>query len=154
MLLSKATYSAFRLYIFCQYACSLGIEPITFALLMQCSNHWATGTKEFLLVKLLYISYFLCYHKYTKIQNNYKITSMKKYSWWTSCCSCWSGQSFSLLLHHIWCFPLPCTREKNISLRSPAIISYDVLTCSIHGIQQRHLINDKWLNGWFKLYWY
>ncbi len=29
-LLSKATYSAFRLYIFCQYVCSLGIEPITF----------------------------------------------------------------------------------------------------------------------------
>ncbi len=29
-LLSKATYSAFRLYIFCQYVCSLGIEPTTF----------------------------------------------------------------------------------------------------------------------------
>ncbi len=29
---------------FCQYVCSLGIEPTTFALLMQCSNHWATGT--------------------------------------------------------------------------------------------------------------
>ncbi len=24
---------------------SLGIEPTTFALLMQCSNHWATGTQ-------------------------------------------------------------------------------------------------------------
>ncbi len=29
--------SAFRLYIFCQYMCSLGIEPTTFALLTQCS---------------------------------------------------------------------------------------------------------------------
>ncbi len=38
-LLSKATYSAFRLYIFCQYMCSLGIEPTTFALLTQCSTH-------------------------------------------------------------------------------------------------------------------
>ncbi len=28
---------------FCQYMCSLGIEPTTFALLTQCSNHWATG---------------------------------------------------------------------------------------------------------------
>ncbi len=37
-LLSKATYSAFRLYIFCQYMCSLGIEPTTFALLTQCST--------------------------------------------------------------------------------------------------------------------
>ncbi len=36
--------SAFRLYIFCQYVCSLGIEPTTFVLLTQCSNHWATGT--------------------------------------------------------------------------------------------------------------
>ncbi len=25
--------------------CSLGIEPTTFALLTQCSNHWATGTQ-------------------------------------------------------------------------------------------------------------
>ncbi len=33
--LSKATYKIFRLYIFCQYVCSLGIEPTTFALLMQ-----------------------------------------------------------------------------------------------------------------------
>ncbi len=37
-LLSKATYSAFRLYIFCQYMSSLGIEPTAFALLMQCST--------------------------------------------------------------------------------------------------------------------
>ncbi len=29
---------AFRLYIFCQYVCSLGIEPTTFALLTQCST--------------------------------------------------------------------------------------------------------------------
>ncbi len=37
---------------FCQYMCSLGIEPTTFALLMQCSNHWATGTR------LLTINFF------------------------------------------------------------------------------------------------
>ncbi len=30
MLLSKETYSAFRLYIVYQYLCSLGIEPTTF----------------------------------------------------------------------------------------------------------------------------
>ncbi len=39
--LSKAPYSAFRLYIY-QYVCSLGIEPTTFALLTQCSTR-ATG---------------------------------------------------------------------------------------------------------------
>ncbi len=31
-------------HFFCQYVCSLGIEPTTFALLTQYSNHWATGT--------------------------------------------------------------------------------------------------------------
>ncbi len=30
--------SAFRLYIYCQYVCFLGIEPTTFALLTQCST--------------------------------------------------------------------------------------------------------------------
>ncbi len=40
-------YSAFSLYIFLFFfvsMCSLGIEPTTFVLQMQCSNHWATGT--------------------------------------------------------------------------------------------------------------
>ncbi len=33
------------IHFFCQYMCSLGIEPTTFVLLLkQCSNHWATGT--------------------------------------------------------------------------------------------------------------
>ncbi len=31
---------------FCQYVCSLGFKPTTFALLKQCSNHWATGTLQ------------------------------------------------------------------------------------------------------------
>ncbi len=37
---------------FCQYVCSLGIEPTTFALLTQCSNHWATGTQSSLQISL------------------------------------------------------------------------------------------------------
>ncbi len=32
------------IHLYCQCVCSLGIEPTTFALLTQCSNHWATGT--------------------------------------------------------------------------------------------------------------
>ncbi len=42
--------------------------------------------------------------------------------------------------HHIWCFPLPCTGEKSpwTPHTSPAMISCDVLTCSIHGIN-RHI---------------
>ncbi len=31
---------------FCQYVCSLGIKPTTFALLTQFSYHWATGTQS------------------------------------------------------------------------------------------------------------
>ncbi len=37
-----ATYSVIRLYIFCQYVCSLGIEPTTFALPL---SHRNTGTQ-------------------------------------------------------------------------------------------------------------
>ncbi len=44
--LSKATYSAFRLYIFCQYACSLGIEPTTICAANAMLSHWATGTQK------------------------------------------------------------------------------------------------------------
>ncbi len=38
------------IHLFCQYVCSLGIEPTTFALhaATQCSNHWATGTHIFI----------------------------------------------------------------------------------------------------------
>ncbi len=42
--LSKATYSAFRLYMFYQYVCSLGIEPTTFCAANAMLYHWATGT--------------------------------------------------------------------------------------------------------------
>ncbi len=46
-LLSKATYSAFRLYIcFCQYVCSLGIEPTTFCTANAMLYHWAIGTQR------------------------------------------------------------------------------------------------------------
>ncbi len=38
----SAVYSGYNF--FCQYMCSLGIEPTTFVLQMQCSSHWATGT--------------------------------------------------------------------------------------------------------------
>ncbi len=44
MLLSKAIYSTFRLYIFCQYVCSLGFEPTTFCAANAMLYHWATGT--------------------------------------------------------------------------------------------------------------
>ncbi len=35
---------------FHQYMCSLGIEPTTFALLTQCSNHWATYLRSEILL--------------------------------------------------------------------------------------------------------
>ncbi len=45
------------IHLYCQYMCSLGIEPTTFALLTQCSNHWATGT---LFYYVLFCSILLC----------------------------------------------------------------------------------------------
>ncbi len=35
---SDLTYLRFRLYSVCQYVCSLGIEPMTYAPLTQCST--------------------------------------------------------------------------------------------------------------------
>ncbi len=51
MLLSKASYSAFRLYIVCLYMCSLGIKPTTFTLLTQCST---TEPQEHCIIVLCY----------------------------------------------------------------------------------------------------
>ncbi len=60
--------SAFRLYIYCQYVCSQGIEPTTFALLTQCSTtepqeHLLTYKamiKKLNLRKLHHLSYHSC----------------------------------------------------------------------------------------------
>ncbi len=54
------------LHLYCQYVCSLGIEPTTFALLTQCSNHWATGT----LYTLNYLFYF------AEVGNGFKIVAV------------------------------------------------------------------------------
>ncbi len=48
------------IHLSCQYVCSLGIKPTIFALLTQCSNHWATGT--------LYIYIYIYTHTYTHTQ--------------------------------------------------------------------------------------
>ncbi len=57
--LSKATYSAFRLYIYSQYVCSLGIKPTTFSAANTTLYHWATGTLKrrytFLLVDYCHV---------------------------------------------------------------------------------------------------
>ncbi len=51
MLLSKATYSAFRLYsFFHQNVCFQGIEPTTFCTANAMLYHWATGTLTYVTV--------------------------------------------------------------------------------------------------------
>ncbi len=45
------------IHLFCQYVYSLGIEPTTFALLTQCSNHWATETLLLLLTLRWIVDY-------------------------------------------------------------------------------------------------
>ncbi len=70
MLLSKATYSAFRLYIFCEYLRSLGIEPTTFALLTQC--HWATGTEVIVILVMHPFWIFVYVQNHTKFLNQVK----------------------------------------------------------------------------------
>ncbi len=51
-----ATYSAFRLYIYCQYMCFLGIEPTTFVLLTQCST---TEPQEHMVMVITIIIFFI-----------------------------------------------------------------------------------------------
>ncbi len=47
-------------FFFCQYMCSLGVEPTTFALLTQCSNHWATGTcRNILYIYTVYVCIYI-----------------------------------------------------------------------------------------------
>ncbi len=77
MLLSKETYSAFRLYIFCQYLCSLGIEPTTFCAANAMLYHWATETLE----SKSGLHYVLTPLLSSNIDNVSEITKKKKMQW-------------------------------------------------------------------------
>ncbi len=81
------------------------------------------------------------YCTFLMLPKKYKITSIKKIIIGGHPVAL-VGQAKDFHQRHIWCFPLPCTGEKSPwkPHASPARISCDVLTCSIHGIQQRHLI--------------
>ncbi len=65
------TYSIFRLYIFCEYVCSLRIEPTTFALLTQCST---TEQQEH-----IYIYIYMTYKCSVILQ-----LTFNKWSFWTA----------------------------------------------------------------------
>ncbi len=73
------------------------------------------------------------------VTKKYKIASMKKKkSSWTSRRSCWSGQRFSSTSHLMFSIAMHRGEKSPWMLHpSPVIISCDVLTCSIHVIQQR-----------------
>ncbi len=62
---------------FCQYMCSLAIEPTTFALLPQCSNQWATGT---------------LYHIYSSWYALHCLCS----------CTCWSIRIMLIVVGKLW----------------------------------------------------
>lgn len=51
------TYSAFRYIFFYQHRCSLGIKPVTFVLLTQCSTR-AIGTHNFIFAFFIYLIKF------------------------------------------------------------------------------------------------
>ncbi len=88
-----------------------------------------------------------CFPNYCTFHISYVTTNTQKYKI-ASIKKIFLVNILSLLLvkakdfnrHHIWCFPLPCTGEKSpwTPHTSPAMISCDVLTCSIHGIS-RHI---------------
>ncbi len=84
MLLSKATYIAFKLQFnfFYQLLLSLGIEPMILALLAPCSTIWATGklkTLQFSCIKFKAIKSFKYVKWYKKsLSYNFK----RSCSWW------------------------------------------------------------------------
>ncbi len=49
--IQKRLTIAFRLHIYCQYVCSLGIKPTTVCAASAMLYHWATGTREWILLK-------------------------------------------------------------------------------------------------------
>ncbi len=101
----------------------------------------------------------------TKIQNNYKIASMKK--------NIIGGHPVALVgqdfhQHHIWCFPLPCTGENLLEHRThplqwSAVMSShaafmhptqtsDLVLYDLHIYIYIYAPKLDWLNGWIKLY--
>ncbi len=89
--------------------------------LFFCTN--VLHVKWNLLVQLLYISYFLCYHNYTNIQNN-----IHEKLFLVDILSLWLVMANDFHQHHIWCFPLPCTGGK-IFLNAAPIPCNDQLGC-------------------------
>ncbi len=69
----------------------------------------------------------------TTITQTYKIISMKNYFWWTSCRSGWSWPTISInVTSDVFHCHAPGEKSSWMPHPSPAMISWDVLTCSIH----------------------
>ncbi len=86
---------------------------------------------KILLVQLLYISYFLCYHTKIKIQLFLvDILSLLLVR----------PKIFINISSDVFHCHAPGKHLLECRSQSPAMISCDVLTCSIHGVQQTHLI--------------
>ncbi len=66
------------IHLYCQYVCSLGIKPTTFALLTQCSNHWATGTLFLILKSLIWTSIILI-HTFDSFKNAWRHFKIKTF---------------------------------------------------------------------------
>ncbi len=64
----------------------------------------------------------------------HKITPMKKkYSWWISCRSCWSGQRFSSSKHHLMFFVAMHQKKKMMSSHAAFVASNrDFWSCGLY----------------------
>ncbi len=69
------------IHLYCQYVCSLGIKPTTFALLTQCSNHWATGTYIYIYIFMVLYCIYRKYHlSYTHTPHTHTHTQRDRHS--------------------------------------------------------------------------
>ncbi len=100
---------------FCQYMCSLGIKPTTFALLTQCSNHWATGTwytinnSAVINIIILFIYLFLHLCIWHKLLSKVNYIAFKHF---VSSCIFWESNPWPWYCYHhvLYCLS---TRKKN-----------------------------------------
>ncbi len=108
-----ATFRAFWLYMYCQYVCSLGIEPTTVALLTQCYyplSHRNTSHQRGIplhLVWRLHLNIFDLWNLYltSKYQKVFIARQFMRYVLYSSSCDAPSASKFSVIIQK-------CTAQK------------------------------------------
>ncbi len=137
ILLSKVTYTAFRLYIFL-YVCSLGIEPTTFCADNAMLYHRATGTQFLIWSELtmnwlqLIITYclfdLLCHNLYCI--NHYR--NNEDFTW--NVIDFKGVHEYAICIPLYWLFKVICISIQSQNPRQSVTIKWEVLNSYKHRV--------------------